>query len=476
MAGLLLAFCEPLAAQGEHVVPLFLSGASEAREGFIRIVNRSGDAGTVTIRGIDDAGWEYGPVEVAVGGTAAVHLNSRDLETGNTAKGLPQGLGSGRGDWLLLLSTALDIQPRSYIRTADGFVAGMQELARGTVANGEHAGFHVPTFNPGSNVRQRSSLRLVNTAYRPVEVVVAGIDDAGASPGGEVRIALGAGRSRRVEAVELENGAPGLEGALGDGRGKWRLLLTAPPEVLVLSLLESPTGHLMNISRGGSADALDVDDPAVADRHRIPLFLSASHGAREGFARIVNHSADAGEVSITATDDSGRRFGPVGLSLGGRAAVHFNSRDLERGNPGKGLPTGVGDGQGDWRLELSTDLPIEAMAFVRTADGFVASMQDLIHDDGDVGFFNPASNDRQRSTLRLTNTLDRAVEIVIEGVDDQGMAGPAGAVRLTLGAGEARTLTARQLEDGGDGLRGRLGDGAGKWRLSVSAPGPASRS
>ena len=88
---------------------------------------------------------------------------------------------------------------------------------------------------------------------------------------------------------------------------------------------------------------------------------------------------------------------------------------------------------------------------------------------GGLGF-NPASNDRQRSTLRLTNTLDRAVEIVIEGVDDQGMAGPAGAVRLTLGAGEARTLTARQLEDGGDGLRGSLGDGAGKWRLSVSAP------
>ena len=33
-------------------------------------------------------------------------------------------------------------------------------------------------------------------------------------------------------------------------------------------------------------------------------------------------------------------------------------------------------------------------------------------------------------------------------------------------------LTARQLEQGGSGLSGRLGDGAGKWQLTVSASSP----
>ena len=44
-----------------------------------------------------------------------------------------------------------------------------------------------------------------------------------------------------------------------------------------------------------------------------------------------------------------------------------------------------------------------------------------------------------------------------------------GTVRLTLAAGAARTLSARDLERGGAGFSGRLGDGAGKWRLNVSS-------
>ena len=38
---------------------------------------------------------------------------------------------------------------------------------------------------------------------------------------------------------------------LGDGRGKWRLSVSAGAGVLVQSLLESPTGHLTNLSSDG---------------------------------------------------------------------------------------------------------------------------------------------------------------------------------------------------------------------------------
>ena len=39
-----------------------------------------------------------------------------------------------------------------------------------------------------------------------------------------------------------------LVGALGDGAGKWRLVVTSVPPIQVMSLLASPTGHLTNLS------------------------------------------------------------------------------------------------------------------------------------------------------------------------------------------------------------------------------------
>ena len=51
-----------------------------------------------------------------------------------------------------------------------------------------------------------------------------------------------------------------LDGALGDGSGKWQLLVESDHPVMAMSLLKSPTGHLTNLStapvrgaRGGAA-------------------------------------------------------------------------------------------------------------------------------------------------------------------------------------------------------------------------------
>ena len=89
-----------------------------------------------------------------------------------------------------------------------------------------------------------------------------------------------------------------------------------------------------------------------------------------------------------------------------------------------------------------------------------------------VPFFNPASNTTKISLLRLINPGDGAASIEITGLDDAGEGGPSGGVRLSLGAGAARMLSVQELEEGGSGLVGRLGDGTGKWRLSVSSDRP----
>lgn len=222
---------------------------------------------------------------------------------------------------------------------------------------------------------------------------------------------------------------------------------------------DEPMAKLIFVRQGAAESSLHV-----------PFFLSASEPQRQSFLRLINHSDQAGEVSLTAIDDTGREFGPVSLALAGRQAIHFNSHDLEMGEPTKGLETGIGQGQGDWRLRLDSPLPIEALAYVRAPDGFLSSTYDLAPKIGGlhrVSTFNPASNWRQASLLRLINPGDRDAMVAIHGLDDAGtMRGP---VRLALPAGHARSISAPELERGGAGLEGALGDGKGKWRLDIEA-------
>ena len=109
---------------------------------------------------IDDAGDEYGPIEIALGAKSSMHFNSTDLETGNSGKGLPEGLGDGEGAWRLHVSSDLNLELLSYIRTEDGFVTAMHEVV--PIA----AHYHVRFFNPGGNTSQVSRLRLANPATR----------------------------------------------------------------------------------------------------------------------------------------------------------------------------------------------------------------------------------------------------------------------------------------------------------------------
>lgn len=217
---------------------------------------------------------------------------------------------------------------------------------------------------------------------------------------------------------------------------------------------------------------------SAARDHVLPLVMSASSPGQQGFVRIINRSERPGAVNIRAIDDRGRPAGPLSLALDAKQAVHFTSRDLERGNASKGLFRGVGSGTGHWRLELSTDLDVEALAYVRTEDGFVTAIHEVAAEEEEgsmryrVPFFNPRSNGAQRSWLRLINPGSGGdAKVTIRGEDDDGEPSDA-AVTLTLPVREARSLTAEQLELGGSGFDGRFGDGAGKWRLTVSADRP----
>ena len=356
----------------------------------------------------------------------------------------------------------LEVEAIGYVRHADGFLTAMNSVAP------RQGGMPwVATFNPGSNHRQVSRLRLFNAGDALAAVGVTGMDDLGRSPGGAVKLDLAAGGAAGHDSDALESGT-GLDGALGDGTGKWRLTPEAVRDVAAMSLMESPSGHLTNLST------------APANRHGdalvLPLFLSAADPhQRQGFARIINRSDRAGTVTIQAFDDSAWEYAPLTLSIGAKAAAHFNSDDLELGNPDKGLAGSTGAASaGNWWLSLTSDLDIEALAYIRHKDGFLTSMHDVapkrlgIHR---VATFNPGSNYRQVSQLRIVNPGAATARVTIRGIDSNGKS-PGDTVVVTVPASRSVTLDAKALEEGGDGFEGTLGDGASKWRLEVESEQP----
>ena len=232
-----------------------------------------------------------------------------------------------------------------------------------------------------------------------------------------------------------------------------------------------PSG--VDLELGGQTEAPETtEQQTMRLAAAVPMMVSASNSMRQGFVRIINESEESGSVRILAVDDGGNDAEPIEVELGANQALHFNSNDLEQGNANKGINAGIGSPtRGDWRLNVETALNVRVLSFVRTTDGFLTAMGDVLQRNAEgrlvAQTFNPGSNMNQVSKLRLVNTGANAESLSIEGVDDQGR--NAGPVTLTLAAGESRTLSAQDLEQGTQGLTGMLGDGTGKWRLFITA-------
>ena len=201
--------------------------------------------------------------------------------------------------------------------------------------------------------------------------------------------------------------------------------------------------------------------------HTVPYVPSASSEGHAGLVRIESRSSRSGEVRVVAVDDAGQRMEAGRLTLdAGRGDRVRNGCDGVRGRVDGA--DGDGTGPGDWRLELTTELDIEARAYARS-EGFVTALHDaaLLSGEVELPFFNPGGAAR-RSVLRLANARGEPAAVSVRGVDDAGRA--AGPVTADLGPWEARGYAAEELESGSAaGLSGSLGDGDGGWRLTLSA-------
>ena len=450
-----------------HGIP-YLPAASDAhgRQGIAHVVNRSAQAGMVRIEAVDDSGRRFDPLALFVEANGTARIDSDDIENGNTDKRLFGGTGPGLGDWRLELSSDLEIEALSHVHSWDGVVSAMHDAVPS-----EGTRHRVPIFNPASDWDRESRLRLTNPGAEPVEALIAGIDSLGNAPGTGVSVTVPAGASLTYTAAELETGnGAGLQGALGDGTGDWRLIVESEQPLTVMNLLSSPTGHLTNLSTAPLNESQGV--------HGVPLFPAASDpSGNRGLVRVINRTDTAGEVRIEAFDDTQWDYAPLTLPVGPGEAVHFDSTDLEQGNPAKGLAGGTGPGQGDWRLELTSGLNIEVLSYVRAWDGLLTSMHDVVPSEGEgtrhrVSMFDPEGNRDQENRLRLINTGSVPTVVSITGVDAAGQ--PLGdGVTATVPAGASRTYSAAALAGGGAaGLQGSLGGSTGEWQLTVGSEQP----
>lgn len=216
-----------------------------------------------------------------------MHFNADDLEQGNAEKGIT---GIGDGDWRLQVRghPVFLVETLAYMRTKrDGFLTALN----GSVVS-ENGALRVWMFNPGSNTNQRSLLRLVNTSDTAVTATVRGVDDHG-KEGGPVTVTLTANGAETLTARQLE------DSGTGDGNGKWRLTVTAPQPVIVMSLMDTPTGHLANLSSYPDSMTVPLFPAASAKRPADVLTgcRMAQNWMRQGPAAAIDASGGARQVS-----------------------------------------------------------------------------------------------------------------------------------------------------------------------------------
>ena len=454
-----------------HEVPLFPASSDPmGRQGFLRLVNTGEAEATIRVVASDDTDRTYETLGLTVGANEAVHFNSGDLETGNSAKGLVGSTGAGEGDWRLAITSDADIRVLSYVRTPDGFLTAMHDLAPNSGTR-----HRVPTFNPGSNADRQSLLRVVNSGSREAKVTLKGVDDTGKSSTGSIVMRMPPGTARTLRASELESGGDGFDGALGDGAGKWQLTVTADRPVAVMSLLSNATGHLTNLSTAPGRGAGPPESAQEAFVTRVSAVVQekcvACHveGGEAQDTRLVFVDQTV-EGHIAANQAAFERF--LSRTDDGAAAVLDKIRGVSH--------------EGGVQVPEETE---EYAAVRRFLDLLVADVRDRIPTDGELVVGGSATGDIEEpgdeDWFAVDLAAGNAYRVDVEGAATQagtledpdlvGVYGPGGryisGVAINDDGGEGRNAVGF-LTSESDGTHyvavAGSGDQTGTYEVSVS--------
>ena len=252
-----------------------------------------------------------------------MHLDSDELAA-------ELSTGAGAGSRRLVASSDLDIEVLSYVEHPDGLLTATHDVA-------PLGGYRVATFAAGGR------LRLVNAGETAARVTVTAVDDRGSSSAGAFEATVPAAATREFVAADM---------GFGGTSGNWRLVIDSEAWVEAMSLLESPTGHLANLSTEPRRDPVPVEEFPVAATLGNPAGVPVSvidgegfdpgeHGQRitDTFFDHTRHAALAqvgewGEFALNGSELVANAYGSVlhALTLGG--GIFWTATDSSPGyNP-----------------------------------------------------------------------------------------------------------------------------------------------
>lgn len=446
----------------EADVPYFAAADDPMRESVIRIIGSNGERspGRVEIYGIDDKGLKSGIGAVNVGGQHVFHLTSTALETGESTFIKEGRLCDGTGDWRLVVRSEKPVRVQTFVRAANGFVANSLDSLKS-----ENGRATVDMVNPATNTTRRSLLRVINESDEPGVIRLTGIDDSGTSRG-SIEVDLAARASRSLSISDLEAGSDDLKGALGEGVGKWRIQAVSDLRFRIMSFIETDRGELANLS---TSLPVEPGKPATLS---LDTAVNGTH-----FVRFINDSMVTNRVTLKGFDGLGYPgLEEVTFELQPLESRQMTTGHLEEGNLEKGLQGRLGEGGGYWSLVLEAEASLRILNIIRSPDGFLTNLSARPPFDNPitqrVDFFNPASNQNQRSKLMIRNKMDHPGWVKLEHSDDRNWTSGFDPRWIHIWENEVLIITSDEIEEGGRediDLVSGINQGRGKRRFLLES-------
>ena len=153
--------------------------------------------------------------------------------------------------------------------------------------------------------------------------------------------------------------------------------------------------------------------------HTVLYFPASDGTTSEGYLHIINHSDEEGELSITAIDDFGNRLEAIVLTLKAEEALDFSASEIEPAEKNDDTNDST-ERRRNWRLEISSELPIEVLSFMRDANGAMTPIHEgvpLIAHRHRIPVFYVGDPNSSNSVLRVVNQKDESVIVEISATD-----------------------------------------------------------
>lgn len=448
----------------EQRIPMANPASNQTRQSVIRFVNLSDESNSIEVVAIDDLGMTNAEsISINLLARQSLEISIRDFESGLDLNNTNAGFCNGSGKWQLIALSHQPFEVSSILNTAGELPSEINSVVP---KFGDY--YKINFFNPSSNQDRLSFIRIVNNEQRSGTVQLRAIDDSGMTYEPQT-ILMAPLTSSQINASDLENGnaQKGLDLGIGDGDGKWRLTAHSDLDLSIMSLVRIQGGFLQNMSRPapGSSDGLEKV---------LNLVFPASDTTVTSFIRVVNESEEMNVVQINAVDELGQPGpgGAVSMTLSPSESRQFKAVDLEHGNLEKGLFGAIGEGAGNWRITLVSEYPFEAMSLIRDAEGLLSNLSSAyISGESGVAIDRVyGADDDTSSILRFSNPSGIGTMVTVSGIDENGITSSEDQLSFSLES-QILELSSDELESGnaGKGINGRLGDGSGTWRLTVSS-------